>query len=165
MKYTHKHWMVAGLLAATATLAGAQTPPPAAPQGAGRMGQRDAQNAPDPARMQQHMARMQERRAQRLADFKQKLQLSPGQENAWNSYVAALAPTGKPHERADLSQLTTPERIDRMRTLRAERMAEMDRRAEATKSFYAILTAEQKKVFDDATAKRGGHHHGHHPRA
>ena len=172
MKYTHKHWMMAGVLAAFGMAAGAQTQAPAeaAAPGAAPMMAREAHGAADPARMQQRMERMQERRAKRLADFKQKLQLSPGQEAAWNSYLAALQPRGghKPHERAELASLPTPERIDRMRALRTERIAEMDRRGDATKTFYAALSPEQKKVFDDETARRREHHHGgrdgHHPR-
>ena len=57
-------------------------------------------------------------------------------------------------ERGDMEKLTTPERIDRMRTLRSERMAEADRRGEAAKAFYATLTPEQQKTFD-AQAHRG----------
>jgi Spy/CpxP family protein refolding chaperone len=112
--------------------------------------------------MQQHMAQMQERMAKRQAEFKQKLQLSPGQEAAWNSYVAALQPSGsfKRQDRAEFARLTTPDRIDRMRALRADRNAAMDRRGDATKTFYAVLTPNQKTVFDDATARRGQHRHG-----
>lgn len=174
MKYAHKHLMLAGLLAALGLAAGAQTPAPS-PQpgpGPGRMMAREGHGDADPARMQQHMARMQEHMAKRMAAFKQKLQLSPVQEGAWTSYVAALKPSGtfKRHDRAEFAQLPTPERIDRMRALRAERISEMDRRADATKTFYATLSPQQKKVFDDSTARRGerhrggwgGHHADHH---
>jgi periplasmic protein CpxP/Spy len=68
-------------------------------------------------------------------------------------------------ERGELDKLTTPERIDRMRAMRAARAVEMDRRGNATKTFYAALSPEQKKVFDDLAARRGhgrGHHHGGH---
>jgi curli biogenesis system outer membrane secretion channel CsgG len=159
MKYTHKHLIVAALLAAFGMAADAQTQPaPAAP--AQGMTARQA----DPARMQQHMAQMQQRMAKRQAEFKQKLQLSPGQEAAWDTYVAALKPSGnfKRGDRAELARLTTPERIDRMRTHRAERIAAMDRRDDATKTFYGVLTPDQKKVFDDTTAKRGQHRQGAH---
>ncbi len=49
-----------------------------------------------------------------------------------------------------------------MRELRATRMAEMDKRGDATKTFYATLSADQKKVFDDETARRGHHGQGGH---
>jgi hypothetical protein len=59
-----------------------------------------------------------------------------------------------------LAKLPTPERIDQMKTLRSQHMGEMnaamDKRGEATKTFYATLTPEQKKTFDSATMS----HHG-----
>lgn len=150
MKFAHKH-LVAAAIAATLGLAAiAQTTSPAgsAPTTAAREGH----GRFDPAKMQ-------ERIAKRQAALKQKLQLSPGQEANWNSYTAAVTPTRMQRaDSAELAKLSTPERIDRMRTLRAARMAEMDKRGEATKTFYAVLTPEQKKVFDDETARRG--HHG-----
>jgi hypothetical protein len=57
-------------------------------------------------------------------------------------------------DRSGMEQLTTPERIDRMRALRAQHAAEADRRGEATKTFYAALTHEQQKTFD-AKSHRG----------
>ena len=159
-----KHLMIASLLAAMGLAAGAQTAPSAPNAGPDRALVQEGHSHADPARHQERMARMQERRAKRLSEFKQKLQLTPGQEGAWNSYVAALQPSGE-HQRFDraaFAALTTPERIDRLRALRAERDAAMDRRGEATKTFYATLTPQQKQVFDDVGARRGGHGHGHH---
>jgi protein CpxP len=68
---------------------------------------------------------------------------------------------GREAMRAEMEKLSTPERIDKMKALRAQRDAEMDKRATATKTFYAALTPEQQKVFD-AQHMRGGHgaHHG-----
>jgi hypothetical protein len=175
MKYAHKHWMMAGLLAAFGMAAGAQTVAPSAPAAPGRMMAQEHPGHADPARMQQRMARMQEHMAKRLAAFKQKLQLSPAQEGAWNSYIAALKPSGsfQRHDRAEFRRLSTPERIDRMRAWREQRNAEMNRRGDATKSFYAALNPQQQKIFDDATSRRGarhhggrgGHHHRHHHRS
>lgn len=170
MKYAHKHLMVAGLLAALGLAAGAQTPSPLAPpkQGPGTAQVAPGDGQPDRARMHE---RMQERMSKRLAGLKQKLQLSPAQESAWTSYAEALKPSGKHQrgDRAEFARLTTPERIDRMRARRTERIAAMDRRGEATKTFYAALTPQQKKVFDDTTARGGdrhgrghGGHHGQH---
>ena len=58
--------------------------------------------------------------------------------------------------REDWSQLTTPQRLDKMQALRAERDAAMAKRIEAVKTFYAALTPEQQKVFD--TQAHGGFH-------
>jgi protein CpxP len=161
MKNAPKHLIAAGLLAVLGFAATAQTAPPAAP-GA----------APAPtARAERHgkfdPARMQERMARRQAALKQKLQLTPAQEGAWTAYTAVMKPPAHMQrpDRAEIAKLSTPERIDRMRTLRAARAAEMDKRGDATKTFYAALTAEQKKVFDAETVRghhrRGGpRHHG-----
>jgi Spy/CpxP family protein refolding chaperone len=163
LKFTPKHLIATGLLAALGFTAVAQTAPPATPPAAGA---REAHPGKDSARMHERMQKHMERR---LGALKQKLQLSPTQEGAWGQYTAALKPTSMQRpDRAEISRLTTPERIDRMRTLRAARMAEMDKRADATKSFYAALSPEQKKVFDQESLKghrggeRGRHHGGHH---
>lgn len=160
MKFAPKHLVAAALLAALGAAAVAQSAPGAGP-GPGYMTAHAGYGRGDPAQMQERMARMQERMTARLNAFKQKLQLSPGQEAAWNTYVAALKPTpmNRP-DRGEMAKLSTPERIDRMRSQRATRLAEMDKRGDATKVFYAALTPEQKKVFDEQTL-RGGGRHGH----
>lgn len=163
-----KHAYVAALLATSAAMVAAQPAPPAGGpgQGAGQpmgmhamgehhMGQRD------PAKMQAMMAKRQEA-------LKAKLKLSPEQEGAWATYTAALKPpTDKPMarpDRAELEKLSTPERMDKMRTLRNEHhaamTAQMDKHAEATKAFYATLNADQKKVFDAESFKGAGRGRG-----
>ena len=167
MKYANKHLIVAAMLAALGLAAQAQTPPPGPGAGPGpQMMGRGEHGRMDPARMHE---RMQERMAKRMGMLKQKLQITPAQEGAWNTYVAALKPTqfNRP-ERGEFEKLTTPERIDRMRAMRAQHIAEMDKRADATKTFYAALSPEQKKVFDTESSRfghrggRGGHHGRHH---
>ena len=97
-----------------------------------------------------------EDRAKRLAALKSELKLTAAQEPAWTAYTTALQPGERPArlDRQGMEQLTTPERIDRMRALRAQHAAEADRRGEATKTFYAALTPEQQKTFD-AQSHRG----------
>ncbi|RYF44209.1 MAG: hypothetical protein EOO25_00470 [Comamonadaceae bacterium] len=169
MKFATTRLVAASLLAASLGFAAtAQTPPatPGAAPAATHQGHRG-----DPAKMQERMARMQERMAKRQAELKQKLQISSGQEAAWTSFTTAMKPGARQKmDRAAMAALSTPDRIDQMRALRTQRIAEMDRRADATKAFYAVLTAEQKKVFDAETLRRGhrghggghGGHHGHH---
>jgi hypothetical protein len=100
--------------------------------------------------------------ARRLARLKEALRITPAQESAWTTYTTALRPAQRQRpDIGEMARLSTPERIDRMRALRAQRMAEMDRRGEATKSFYAGLSAEQKRVFDQLTLRRGGREEGH----
>lgn len=106
-------------------------------------------------------ARMAARVNQHLADLKQKLQISAAQESAWTSFSTAMQPPANVQrpDRQALSAMTTPERLDQMRAMRDRRNAEMDRRADATKTFYAQLTPDQKKTFDTETARmfQGGH--------
>ena len=151
MKSLQRHLIAAGLVAALGIGAIAQAQPQTPPAGPG--------GRHDPAQMEQFRARMQERMAARMAELKQKLQISAGQEAAWTTWTAAMKPT--PHqrgERGEFDKLTTPERIDRMRALRAQRNAELDKRMDATKGFYAVLTPEQKKTFDAESLRflRGG---------
>ncbi len=110
-------------------------------------------------------AKMQARMEQRQKALKAQLKLSTDQEPAWTAFAAAHQPRsdmmkGRQAAMADLAKLTTPERLDKMKELRAQRMSEMtvamDQRAEATKTFYAVLTPEQKKVFDAQTMMGSG---------
>jgi periplasmic protein CpxP/Spy len=108
-------------------------------------------------------AKMAERTNRRLAALKQKLQITAAQESAWNSFAAAMQPPANMQrpDRQALASMSAPDRIDQMRAMRDRRNAEMDRRGEATKAFYAQLTPEQKKTFDAQTARMGhGHMHG-----
>ncbi|HAU57832.1 MAG TPA: hypothetical protein DCW87_10000 [Comamonadaceae bacterium] len=115
-----------------------------------------ARQARDPARMQERREmRMQKRMTQHLADLKTRLQITPAQEGVWTEF----ANTVQSHKRApgmnrqDMAQLTTPERIDRMRALRAERAAEADRHGDATKALYAALSPAQQKTMDEQTLR------------
>ncbi len=143
-----------------------------------------AQNAPMPAhgdavsqpsqrpadagqRRQDRQERMQKHHAQRMAELKEKLQITPAQEGAWQAFTQAMQPpqpSQKALDREEWARLKTPERIDRMRTLRSERNAQADRRAEAVKTFYATLSPEQQQRFDAASQrmhrKGPGEHHG-----
>lgn len=107
---------------------------------------------PDMAqRHTQHMERMQKHHAERQAQLKVALQLTAEQEPAWNAFVARTAHEPRAMKgmaREDWAKLTTPERLDKMQALKAERDAQMAKRIDATKSFYAALTPEQQKVFD-----------------
>lgn len=103
----------------------------------------------DPARMQARMDRHH-------TALKAKLKLTPAQEPAWTAFIASHTPPasmmGQPAAMADLAKLPTPERVDKMKEMRAQRMGEMtaamDTHGEATKVFYAALTLEQQKLFD-----------------
>jgi hypothetical protein len=170
MKSVHRHLLAVGLLASIGFAAVAQPQAPSAPPTGGPRATQGEHGRMDPARMEQHRARMQERMAARTNALKQKLQITSGQEGAWTSWTSAMKPVHKQRpDRAEFERLSTPERIDRMRAMRAARAVEADKRGDATKSLYAALSPEQKRVFDTESLRfgRGGHggkggHGGHH---
>ena len=176
-RFAPRHLVVAGLLAATGAVSFAQGTPPAAPPapvagtaaergdpppaGAQHMQRRgpDAQRH-DPARMAEFRAR---HHAERQAEFKTRLQLTPQQEGAWTTFSGTMKPpAARPQrpDRAEFAKLTTPERLDRIQALKTQRDAEMAKRFDATRTFYAQLSPSQKKVFDLESAKGHGRH-GH----
>lgn len=173
MKQVHKSMLVASLVAAFGLSAFAQMPSPPAggpgPMGHERMAgpMKGQMEQGDPAKMQ---ARMAERHAKHLADMKIRLQISPAQENAWTAFAAAMQPPTRAkvdHEqlRAEMEKLTTPQRIDKMQALKAQRDAEMTKHANAVKALYAALTPAQQKAFDLESMRHGrmdrhGDHHG-----
>lgn len=121
----------------------------------------------DQKRAERH-AQMQKRMAERQAAFKAELKLTPEQEPAWSAFIARSQPQAgampRQGTREDWSKLTTPQRLDKMQALKAERDAAMAKRVDAIKSFYAVLSADQQKVFDSKHLggfQRAGMHRGH----
>ena len=168
MKQLQRRLFAAGLLAAAVGAGAVAQAQPQAPANEGAEHHMRGDHGPrDPAKMAEFRARREQRMAQRLGELKQKLQITPAQENAWNAWTAAVKPVDRQHpHHGEWAQLTTPERIDRMRAMRAERSAEMDKRMDATKNFYSALNAEQRKTFDAEglrfMAGKGRHHGEHH---
>jgi protein CpxP len=96
------------------------------------------------------VADMQHRREQRLHDL---LQIKPDQETAFRTFVTAQEqgrPQGGPPG-AERKPLTTPERLDR----EAQRIAQLQQRLAAVKTFYAVLTPDQRKAFDQMPMMMG----------
>jgi hypothetical protein len=103
-------------------------------------------------KMREHKA---ERHTQHLTELKAKLSLQTSQETAWNTFSQSMqhtAPMPLP-PRVTFEKMTTPERLDQMQAMKAERDAHMQQHAEATRVFYASLSTTQKQVFDKATAQ------------
>ncbi|MFM1948591.1 MAG: hypothetical protein RL706_612 [Pseudomonadota bacterium] len=104
-----------------------------------------------------HMESHREARHQkRLESLKASLQIQASQENAWNAFAGTMTkPDHKmgSHKAANFEKLTTPERIDKMMSMKSERDAVMTKRMEATKTFYAALTPAQQKEFDSHAQK------------
>ena len=96
-------------------------------------------------------ARRAENRAKRLQELKVFLQLQANQEAAWSSFYAVMQKPMVKAERLkpeELEKLATPERIDKMMAVKAERDSQVNQRMAAIKTFYASLNAQQQKVFD-----------------
>jgi hypothetical protein len=170
--------IAAAALASVSTLALAQAAPAGGPPTAE---QRAAWQAKAEARMHEQM----EMHARHLHDL---LQLRPDQDAALQTLMAALAPSHMDHMgdhhmdhggpghmdhhmgagpdgHDDFAKLTTPERLDKMSAMMAEHIArhqaEFQKRAEAIKAFYAVLSPEQKRAFDAMPPHMfGGGHHG-----
>ena len=173
MKLSGKHLLLTTLMATCGFAALAQNATPTAPATGAQPQMHDRMHRGDHSSMRERMfGNHQERMVKRQAELKTKLKITPAQEGAWATFAAAMQPPANmaggmmgthhdPKVKADMDKLTTPERIDKMRALRAERMttmnAEMDKRGAATKAFYAVLSSEQKAVFD-AVSMRGGRH-------
>ena len=97
-------------------------------------------------------AKMQQRFAERQAELKQKLAITPDQETLWSQFTAAMAPPSTMPSRADmqaLHALPIPERIDRVNALMNTRHAAMQARGNAVKALYAGLRPEQQRVLND----------------
>lgn len=138
-------------MGSVATVALSQSPNPRGSQDAfGMPGQHfGPMHKPDPARVQAMFDKQMSR-------LKTLLQLTPNQESDWAAFNSALTPPTVrpiPPSPQELGKLTTPERIDRLNALRVQHAGLVDKRAEATKRFYAALTPSQRKVFDLETLK------------
>ncbi|PMQ18338.1 Spy/CpxP family protein refolding chaperone [Janthinobacterium sp. AD80] len=111
-----------------------------------------------------------ERMAKYQARLHDKLKLTAAQEPAWATFTAANAPK-KPMgdwkaKREAMAKLSAPERMEQWIAMSKERIASQESRLAALKTFYAVLTPEQKKVLDDSVpggkdGGRRGHHRGH----
>jgi len=114
---------------------------------------------------------MQEFQAKRSAELKAKLKITPAQDAGWTAFTNAMKPTAPPADTAldqpALTKLSTPERLDKLQAMHTERMtrhtAEMNKRHQAIKTLYATLSTEQKKTFDNETARMQdpSHHRAH----
>jgi periplasmic protein CpxP/Spy len=106
--------------------------------------------------MQKMRDMMGRRHAQDLEALKVSLTLKPEQESQWTAFAASMkvhSPEQQHFAMAEMDKLTAPERIDKMTAWKAQRDAEMQKRGDATKTFYATLSDEQKKTFDQHTGK------------
>jgi protein CpxP len=111
-----------------------------------------------------------ERRAGNIEMHHQKLhaalKLKTEQEGAWKKLMDSEPHGAKvaPGKSEDWSKLTTPERADKMLERMKEHQVQQTEHVAALKEFYAVLTPEQKKTFDEfhsapRAGMRGKPHH------
>lgn len=126
--------------------------------------------APDapkgPAKEMHHKrdeGKFKEHMAKRQAELHDKLKLTPAQEPAWKTFAASMTPPehGTRPDRAEWDKLSAPERMEKMLAKMKEHEAKMADRLAAMKTFYAVLTPEQQKIFNDNVGKGPMHHRGH----
>lgn len=91
-----------------------------------------------------------------LQDLPAILHLQLSQHPAWRAYkdAVALGNADAAHdagEAAILNGMTTPERLDAMRSRLDAQRGAFERQATATAAFYAALSPEQKRTFDAVT--------------
>ena len=143
------------LLAATAALAVVSISPYVSAQGAEHSPQHHAASGADKMAMKEKMLQMhQDMKAKHQAQMHDKLKITPEQEGAWKAFLDShhheqhQAPSAD--ERKAMDALTAPARMEKMLEKRREGLAMMQKHVDALKQFYAVLTPEQQKTFDDA---------------
>jgi len=154
-----KHLMI-GVAAAgiglTAMSSFAQMPPgPGGPEG---------RHAPTP----EQIAKFEQHRAKRQAALHDKLKITAAQEGTWKTFTEKTTPQRpatlptRP-SKDEWNKLSTPERLDRHLDMMKKMEAHMADRIAATKEFYAVLSPEQQKVFDQEFRKMEEHRFKHGP--
>jgi Spy/CpxP family protein refolding chaperone len=110
-----------------------------------------------------------EHRAERLEQEQKKLhevlKLTANQESAWKALVAAESPAAKAElwNRDEWAKLSTPEREEKRLEQAKAHQQRLSEHLAALKDFYAVLTPEQKKTFDEFHSSRRAGKHGDRP--
>jgi Spy/CpxP family protein refolding chaperone len=108
--------------------------------------------------------RMEKMHEQHLAKLHDKLKLTAQQEPAWKQFAAnkpMLDKTTRP-DPAEMEKLNAPQRLGKGLEHMKAMEAKLTEHLAALKEFYAVLTPEQQKIFDNQMPHPGdrGHRHG-----
>lgn len=112
--------------------------------------------------------KMRERMEKRQAELRAKLALNANQETAWNAYVARMRPGDMPQrpDRAEMEKLSVPDRMEKRLAFMKQAEQRMTERLAATREFYAVLSPDQQKIFNEEFKFHGRSRHdgpeGHH---
>lgn len=107
--------------------------------------------------------KMLERMEKRQAELRAKLNLNANQDTAWKAYVARMRPADMSQRpsRSEMETLSVPERMEKRLAFMKQAEQRMTERLAATRDFYAVLSPEQQKIFNDEFKGHGRHrHHG-----
>ncbi|MBC3920924.1 Spy/CpxP family protein refolding chaperone [Undibacterium sp. CY18W] len=138
-----------GIAAGAFAQSAPSTPPaPPAPTAAGDHAGHGRAPA-DPAKWAE---KMKERTAKHQAELHDKLKITAAQEPAWKTFTDAMNPGTLPArpDHKELAKLSTPDRMEKGLEKMKEHLAKMQTRLTALKTFYAVLTPDQQKIFDES---------------
>lgn len=130
---------------------------------AARAQQPEAGNAPAAGSHERSPEKMRERMEKRQAELRAKLNLNANQDTAWKIYVARMRPADmlQRPDRTEMETLSVPERMEKRLAFMKQAEQRMTERLAATRDFYAVLSPEQQKIFNDEFKGHGRHrHHG-----
>ncbi|MBC3875711.1 Spy/CpxP family protein refolding chaperone [Undibacterium flavidum] len=111
--------------------------------------------------MEKMHERMQAGMEKHRAQLHDKLKLTAQQEPAWKTFTEATQPhhAAMPDRQAEhkaMMTMSTPVRMEKMLERAKDRLARMQQHLDALKTFYAVLTPEQQKIFDESHARMHG---------
>lgn len=109
-------------------------------------------------------AQRAEKIRQKQAQLHARLGLDNAQEAAWKAYVARMQPNSIERSRPSREQLaamSVPERMEQRLAGMQAVQQRMTERLAATREFYAVLSPEQQKIFNEHFPLRGGKHMHH----
>lgn len=102
--------------------------------------------------------RMEKMHEQHLATLHDKLKLTAQQETAWKKFAANKPMFDKANrpDPAEMQKLNAPQRMEKGMEHMKAMETKMTEHLAALKEFYAVLTPEQQKIFDEQTPPFGG---------
>ncbi len=110
--------------------------------------------------MGRNSGRWEKMREQHQTALHDKLKLTVQQETAWKKFVSVkpvMDPATRP-DPAEMAKLNAPQRLEKGLEHMHAMEARLTEHLAALKDFYAVLTPEQQKIFDDqmpTPGKRG----------
>ena len=112
------------------------------------------------AMMGMNPERMEKMHEEHLAKLHDKLKLTAQQETAWKKFAAQKPMLDKANrpDPAEMEKLNAPQRLEKGLEHMKAMEAKMAEHLTALKEFYAALTPDQQKIFDDQSMPRRWRH-------